>query len=356
MPLRDWLDFSAFYAAGSLAFTAEVTDLDAIVLFQRDLGLPITPWVYPAGLALLYVPFAWLPYEVAAALNVALEAGALALAAWIGGPLLGISRRWALAATFAWAPAAAGVVSGQNVGLALLLVVLGRGRWSGSAMAGGLFVGVLPTSRSSPYPHRHAPVASGLAGGAGLRGSSASTTCSALQPRAGPGLAARLAGNPPRPAARTSGERLAGHRCRPSPAIAAVVGGAGESGAFSPLVLAGYAIGLVYVAASLRALRAWGVAAAFALAAAVGLVVSPHAWIYDATLLLPALGVFAVAAGRRGWPWQDRWLLAAAYGTVLLWPLGGFIGVATPLVVALLAPAVLLGWGPLRRFGASPPG
>jgi hypothetical protein len=124
-----------------------------------------------------------------------------------------------------------------------------------------------------------------------------------------------------------------------------------ESGAFSPLVLLGYAIGLAYVVASLRALRSWGVVAALALAAAVGLVISPHAWIYDATLLLPALGIFAVAAGRRGWPWQDRWLLAAAYAVVLLWPLGGFIQIATPLVVVLLAPAVLLGWGPLKRFG-----
>ena len=128
--------------------------------------------------------------------------------------------------------------------------------------------------------------------------------------------------------------------------IAATVGGAGESGAFSPLVLLGYAVGLAYVVASLRALRTWGVAAALALAAAVGLVISPHAWIYDATLLLPALGVFAVAAGRRAWPWQDRWLLAAAYAVVLLWPLGGFIGIATPLVV------VLLGTGRAPRLGA----
>ncbi len=134
--------------------------------------------------------------------------------------------------------------------------------------------------------------------------------------------------------------------------IAATVGGPGESGAFSPFVLLGYAVGLAYVVASLRALRTWGVTAALALAAAVGLVISPHAWIYDATLLLPALGVFAVAAGGRGWPWQDRWLLVAAYAIVLLWPLGGFIGIATPLVVVLFVPAVLLGWGPLRRFGA----
>ncbi len=57
MPLRNWLDFSAFYAAGALAFTPAVTSLEAIVRFQDLHQLPITPWVYPAGLALLYVPF-----------------------------------------------------------------------------------------------------------------------------------------------------------------------------------------------------------------------------------------------------------------------------------------------------------
>ncbi|HVQ22734.1 MAG TPA: glycosyltransferase family 87 protein, partial [Candidatus Saccharimonadia bacterium] len=144
MPFRGWLDFSAFYAAGSLAFTPQVTSLDAIVRFQVAQSLPITPWVYPAGLALLYVPFTWLPYGLAAGLHVALEAGTLALAAWIGAPLLGIPRRWAVAGTFAWAPAAAGVVSGQNVGLALLLVVLGA--WAmvhGRPWLAGLMVGLL---------------------------------------------------------------------------------------------------------------------------------------------------------------------------------------------------------------------
>ena len=56
-------------------------------------------------------------------------------------------------------------------------------------------------------------------------------------------------------------------------------------------------------------------------------VISPHAWVYDATLLLPALGVLAARAARRGWPWQDRWWLAAAFGIALLWPLGGVVGV-----------------------------
>ena len=91
--LRGWLDFSAFYAAGALAFTPELTSLPAVVAYQQAHGLPITPWVYPAGLALLYVPFSWLPYDMAAMLNVALDARMLALAAWIGGARLRGRRR-----------------------------------------------------------------------------------------------------------------------------------------------------------------------------------------------------------------------------------------------------------------------
>lgn len=358
MPLRGWLDFSAFYAAGSLAFTPAVTNLEAVVRFQVAQSLPITPWVYPAGLALLYVPFSWLPYGLAAALHVALEAGLLALAAWIGAPLLGISRRWALVGTFAWAPAAAGVVSGQNVGLGLLLVVLGA--WAmvrGRPWLAGLMVGLLAYKPQLAAPQigtllwrgvwRAVLVFVAVVIGHYLLGVVATggtwawpaDWLSTLQRYSGPDFLANGWQAVSVPA-------IAGR-------IAATVGGAGESGAFSPLVLLGYAVGLAYVVASLRALRTWAVVAALALAAAVGLVISPHAWIYDATLLLPALGVFAVAADRRGWPWQDRWLLAAAYAVVLLWPLGGFIGIATPLVVVLLAPAVLLGWGPLRRFEAA---
>ena len=369
MPLRGWLDFSAFYAAGALAFTPGVTGLASILGFQAEHGLPPTPWVYPAGLALLYVPFSWLPYEVAAALHVVLEGGALALAAWIGAPLLGVPRRWALAGTFAWAPAAAGVVSGQNIGLALLLVALGASAMvRGRPWLAGLVVGLLAYKPQLAAPQvgtllwrgawRAVLVFVAVLGAHYLLGVVATggtwgwpaDWLQTLRDYSGPDFCANGWQAVSLPAITARVAAILGGACGSG---AGGIGGAPvESGAFSPLVMLGYAVGLVYVVASLRALRAWGVAVALALAAAVGLVVSPHAWIYDATLLLPALGVFAVAAGRRGWPWQDRWLLVAAYGIVLLWPLGGFIGVATPLVVVLLVPAVLLGWGPLARFGA----
>ena len=79
-----------------------------------------------------------------------------------------------------------------------------------------------------------------------------------------------------------------------------------------------------------------------------GLLISPHAWVYDATLLLPALGVLAARAARRGWPWRDRWWLAGAFGLALLWPLGGVVGVTLMPLVVVVVPFALVERGPFR--------
>ena len=351
--LRGWLDFSAFYAAGSLAFTPELTSLSAVVAYQQAHGLPITPWVYPAGLALLYVPFSWLPYDMAAMLHVALEAGTLALAAWIGGRLFGIPRRWALAGVFAWAPASAGVISGQNTGLALLLVVLAA--WAlarGRGWLAGVLVGALAYKPQLAVPlagalawrglWRGLAIVVGLVGVHYLLGVIATGGAwgwpvdwlATLRAYSGPDFAANGWQAVSLPALGTRLELVTG---------------------VPWLTVVGYVAGGIVVLACLPALRAWPPERAIALAAAAGLVVSPHAWVYDATLLLPALAVFTAGAAERRWPWQDRWLLAAAYGLALLWPLGGFVGIVPLVAVVTLAPAALLGWGPFRTAARTPP-
>jgi hypothetical protein len=93
-----------------------------------------------------------------------------------------------------------------------------------------------------------------------------------------------------------------------------------------------------------------------ALTCALALLAGPRGFAYDATLLLPALAVLARDATRRGWPWRDRWLAAAAYGIALAWPVGGIIGLNPLIVLVLAAPFVLLGRGPFRRFGPDPLG
>ncbi len=108
------------------------------------------------------------------------------------------------------------------------------------------------------------------------------------------------------------------------------------------LALAGYLVGGAIVLYCLPALRRMPPLESVALACALGLVVSPHAWVYDATLLLPGIAVFARNASMRGWPWQDRWLIAAAFVIGLTWAFGGFVGITLVPLLVVAAPFVLL--------------
>jgi len=340
VPFRGWLDFSSFYAAGALAFTPDVARLVPIVQYQVEHGLPPTPFVYAAGVALLYVPFAWLPYGVAGALHLALMAALLLAAADVGGRLLGIPSRWAILGALAWGPAAAGVISGQNTSVALLLVVatavalvrgregtagiaagllaykpqlaaplygllLLRGRWRAVAFAGLLVAlhyvaGVLATGGNLAWPRDWLDTLSQY--------SAADFHDNGWQAISLPALGTRL-------------ELMTG---------------------LPGLTIAGYAVGALIVLACIPTLRRLSLLDSVALACALGLVVSPHAWVYDGTLLLPAIAVFATRAARRGWPWQDRWLLAAAYGIGLTWAFGGFVGLTLVPLLVVAAPFVLL--------------
>jgi hypothetical protein len=347
VPLRGWLDFSAFYAAGSLAFTPQVTDLVPITAFQVEHGLPITPFVYPAGMALPYALLAALPYGVAAALHAAIMVALLVSAATLWADIVGLPRRWAVLGALAWAPAAAGVASGQNSSVALLLVVLATGalvrRREGVA---GIVTGLLAYK-----PQLAAPIAGVLL----LRG-----RWTALL-----GVGVMLGVHYLLGVVATGGrldwpagwlrsvqtyqdaDLLAnGWQAISLPGLAARLG---LAVGVPWLTLAGYAAAGAITLWCLPALRRAAWPEAMALAAALGLLISPHAWVYDATLLLPALGVIAARAASRGWPWRDRWWLAAAFGIALTWALGGVVGVTLMPLVVLAVPFALLEQGPFRR-------
>ncbi len=346
VPLRGWLDFSAFYAAGSLAFTPDVTGLAPITAFQVEHGLPITPFVYPAGVALPYALLSALPYGVAAALHAAVMVAALLVAAAVWGRLVGLPRRWALLGALGGAPAAAGVVSGQNTSVALLLVVLsGAALTSGREVLGGALPGILLYK-----PQLGAPVVgmlllrgrwSGAAAAAGVVG-----VHWALGVLATGGRLDWPIGWLEAVRSYQDADLLAnGWQAISLPGLAARA----ELSLDVPwLVLVGYALAAALIAWCLPALRRLPWPEAIALAAALGLLISPHAWVYDATLLLPALGVLAARAARRGWPWRDRWWLAGAFGLALLWPLGGVVGVTLMPLVVVVVPFALVERGPFR--------
>lgn len=352
MPMRDWLDFSAFYAGGTLAFTPDVLDLGAVERLQAVLDIPNTPFLYPPGLAILYVPFTWLPYDLAAAVHVMLQGAILLAAAVVGAAAFGLDRRWAILGTLAWTPAAGAVISGQNSAALLLLTVaaawlLARGAHGRAGLVAGL---------AAYRPHLGLPITGLLA----VRGAGRAVVAAALV--LGFHYAAGIVGTGgaldwPAPwlatvAAETANDFASvGWQAIGLPGILGrlSVGGSTPGSLLGPAIV-GYAIGGLLILSALRELRTWDAPRAIALACALALFAGPRGFAYDATLLLPAMAVLVHDASRRGWPWQDRWLVAGAYAIALVWPVGGFLGLNPLALLVLAAPFVLLGRGPLGRF------
>ncbi len=352
MPARHWTDFASFYAAGKLAFTPQLADLHPVINYETTHGLAPTPFLYPPALALVYVPFTWLPYGLAAAIHVILQAAALLGAAVLGSRLYGIPRRWAILGTLAWSPAVAGVISGQNSAVLLLLAMMAaaglsggrwrlaglalgaaayrpqqglpliglaawRGSWRPVAIAGGLILvqyglGVIASGGLLSWPaHWVASIVSETA---------IDFQAVGWQALSLPGLLGRLS-----------------------------VNGSAEGALLGP-ALVGYVIGGLVIMGALRPLRTWDAPGAVALACALALFAGPRGWSYDGTMLLPAVAVLARDAGSIRRPWAHGWLLAGAYALALSWPVGVLIGVNPEAAVVLAAPFVLLRWGPFSRL------
>ena len=358
MPLRGWLDFSAFYAGGTLAFTPDVLDLSAVERLQAALQIPNTPFLYPPGLAILYVPFAWLPYDIAAAVHVLLQGAILVAAAFVGAAAFGVDRRWAILGTLAWAPAAGAVVSGQNS--ALLLLLTAGTAWllvRDAQGRAGLMAGI-----AAYRPHLGLPITAVLVWRGAWRAVLAAGLVLGLHYAAGVVATGGALDWPARWLATVAAETAndfasVGWQAIGLPGILGrlSVGGSAPGSLLGPAIV-GYAIGGLLILSALRELRTWDPPRAIALACALALFAGPRGFAYDATMLLPAVAVLAHDATRRGWPWQDRWLIAGAYAIALAWPVGGFLGLNPLALLVLATPFVLLGRGPLGRFAPTPVG
>lgn len=360
MPARGWLDFSAFYAAGALAFGPDVIELWAIAGYQAANDLPNTPFLYPPALAIVYAPLARLPYDVAAALHVAMQAIALLAAAVLASRVYGLPRRWAILGAFAWGPAAAGVVSGQNSAVLLLLIVIAT--WALARDASGstrLRLAGLAIGLAAYRPHLGLP----LAGLAMWRRAWVAAVVASLVLAAHYGLGVLATGGaldwPARwlssvGAGTANDFESVGWQAIGLPGILGrlSVGGSAPGSVAGPALI-GYLIGLAVVLSARGPLGRWDARRAIALTCALALLAGPRGFAYDGTLLLPAIAILARDAADRAWPWHYRWLLAAAYGLALIWPIGGWLGINPLAVVVVAAPFVLLGRGPFRAF-ASP--
>jgi hypothetical protein len=347
VPLRHWLDFAAFYAGGQLATHGALLNPIAVVLLQFSEGLPPTPFVSPPFVAILYAPLAGLPYDLAALVQLGVMVAALVGGAALWSDALGIPRRWGVLGALAWGPAGASVASGQIDTLALLLSgaavrllgstggsagwsAQGRGRRGRRAEA-GILVGLLAFK-----PQLTFGAGIGLLRRLGRPGIVTLLVTGALLY----GLSAVAVGVdavwPLRWIAALQAYSTADFAANGWQASSPLSLGLRASLAFgSPIPVA--IGGIVALGVAAYALRGWApasVALDVALWSALGLVLSPHAWVYDATLLLPALGAWAALAGRSGWPALERLLLTLTFAGAALWPIGGVLGIsAVPLIV-----------------------
>ena len=319
--LNFW-DFDAFYSAGALIGRFDLSRLAPVVAYEVDHGWLPTPFVNPPAYALLYAPLAHLPYIVAGLLSLAIMTALLLLAVEYGRRPFGLPRPLAFLGALAWAPAALGVVSGQTSALSLCLVVavmagLGRSTPRGS-VAAGLAVAALAYKPQLAVPllllllvrrDWRALLASMAGVGVLYLGSVAATGgnwgwpadwLATIQAYAGPDFA-------------QNGWQVVG-----------LVGMATRIG----IPAAAYVAGGLLTIWLLPKLRSWRAHEAVALACALGLMASPHALVYDATLLLPALAMLT----------SHRREIVTLYLMAAIWPA-----------------AVLLGWQPLAIGVAAVP-
>jgi hypothetical protein len=342
-PLKGWYDFSAYYGAGRLAFQPSVMDPLTVVLWQATQNLPPDPFVSPPFVALAFLPYSWLPWQVAGAIHFVLMAGALVGGAVLWADALGIPRRWAVIGALAWSPASTTVISGQIDTVALLVTgALARAAAGRVGVGFGLLVSLLAFK----------PQITAGAGWAALR---------RFGPRSVVGLvvgavvlyvlgAIAIGGDvawPIRWLDSIRGWSTPEFDTNGWQSSSPVTLGMRLSIMLQSQIplLVSAVVGIGIVALCLRGWRPQTPADDMAMWSALALILSPHIWTYNLTMMLPLVGLNVRLARERGWLAADRAVLVAAFAVTAAWPLAGVIRLSPDLLVVVGLPL----WTALRQ-------
>jgi hypothetical protein len=323
--VNDFHDWPAFWSAGATVGGPDLVPAAAHIAWQRAHDLPAAFWPYPAGTAWLFAPLALMPVGASfVAWGVLMLACAVA-AGVVGAQAYGHRRIVGILAVLAFAPVTASIVIGQNGPLGLLLAMVAIAALAaGRTVAPGLAIGALLFKPTWGLPlvgllllrRRWATLATvGLvfvgwytvgvlaAGGdAGwpatwLTGVSdyvaADYAANADKAVSFPGLVARLPVPP-----------------------------------WVPIAAA-----LVLMAIAIPRLIRAPIAEAGAGACLVGVAASPHAWGYDAALVVPWL-LWAMSDHGLAEPWRTR-IIVIAYLFGPLWLVSRQTGISAIAIVAL---------------------
>jgi hypothetical protein len=279
-PFMAWWGFGCFYAAGRLVFSSGLLDMSTIVLLEHNLGLAISPFVYPPALAMLYAPLSALPYALAGLIHLILMGAAYLLALRLGARLLDIPIRRALLAGLVWMPAGVCVATAQNDTLVLLLFVLSLGTsvWSLPGYIGILYKPQLGLPVLGTIWLRRPRYGTLLLLSAGLFHYALGVVATGGDFRWPiTWLDTIMTFNSFDQA--TNGWQTMSI----SSALAHMLG--------SQFTIGGYLLSAILLLVSIPVLRRADLPLALSLSLALGIVISPHSYVYDAVLLLPLLGL-----------------------------------------------------------------
>lgn len=339
-PFYSFIDFPFFWAGGRTVGTPDLFDPALRVAWGDAHGMYLSPWVYPPGVAWLFVAFGLWPLAVGFWLHAAANVVLVAASGLLGARVYGLDRRVGLAMAFAWTPCIASAIYGQNAPLALFLSLLTiEGLRRDSDGLAGLGAGLLLYK-----PTLALPLLGLLLLRQRWRALLVVAVCGAGWYLASVAAAAGDWGWPGRWMASLGGWYASdtAHNIVRTISLPGLLQGLGAPAAVA------LGLGLVMIVIALPRLARAPAVEAGAGAVLVGLAVSPHALNYEAALLLPAL-MWAVGATSSGLsePARTR-LVVAAYLLAPEYLVSETLGLSSLAVVTAAAALIWIsGW---QRF------
>lgn len=330
--LPAWLghpgDWQRFWAGGATVGTSALFNEGEHLAFQAARGIGTGIWTYPPAFAWAFLPAAHLTIAAGYAVNFVFMLILVAFSGWTLAGVFGFQRRFGVIAGLAWQPAIYSSDVGQISAVWLFLIALAMaGAAQESSLIVALAVGLMLLKPTIALPF----VALLLVRKQWL-------ACAIVAFCAGAWYLASVAA--------TAGEwAWIPHYIAVIRTLHNVDMGALYNGITLPMILIrlgtaqalAIPLGAIAFVCFLPALSRANVLLAISCTSVLSLALSAHAWMYDATIVLPAL-FYAMA--KLAEPWRTR-LIVVAYLLAALWmPIDAVIRF-NPLAIITLGGAVL---------------
>lgn len=304
-------DWGRFWAGGATVGTSALLDKNEHLAFQAAHGTSLGPWTYPPAFAWAFFPISHLSVTEGYVLNFFLTLCFVSLSGWILAAVFGFQRWFGVIAALAWEPAMYVADVGQTSGVWLLLIsvaVAAAARRSAPLLGGSVGLLLLKPTIALPFVAllvvRKQWRACTIVAGFAVFWYLASVSAAGGDWGWIPHYAAIV-------------------RSLYATDLGALYNGIALPTLFIRLgapPVAALALGAIVLLAFLPALSRANFVQAMSFTSLLTIVVSPHAWMYDAALILPSLfyAMQQLSEPRRTTLVGAAYLLAAAWMPVVL--------------------------------------